>query len=169
VRRYIYTAKLLPIGKPVKIPCEDGGPCVSTFNDTSFEIERTSKTKPEIWVNHDRDLRIGNVAMLYTHRDWWMCDFMPDRDCPDDIEFEVGQPVSVGLSQLKIGSRGMFLHEVSIVRRGAVEGAEITSRWEIKETPPPPATKRAEPAGEVIYGNGQLLRRYFTPPAITIR
>ncbi|HEX5585417.1 hypothetical protein [Gaiella sp.] len=166
--RYIYTAKLLPIGKPVNIPYEDGGRCISTFHDKSFEVERTAKTKPEVWVNHDRDLRIGNVAMLYTHRDWWMCEFMLSREVPADIEFEVGQPVSVGVSQLQIGSRGMFLREVSIVRHGAVEGAQITSRWEIKETPPPPATKRAEPAGEVIYG-GPTVRRYFKPPAIVIR
>jgi hypothetical protein len=79
VSRYIYTAKLVPIGKAVKIPCEDGGPCVSTFNDKSLEIERTSKTKPEIWVGHDQNLRIGNIAVLYTHQDWWMCDFGLDR------------------------------------------------------------------------------------------
>ena len=128
VSRYIYTAKLVPIGVPVRIPSEDDGSCVSTFDDKSFEIERTSKTKPEIWIDHDRELRIGKVVMLYTHGDWICCDFHLDRDVPEDIEFEVGQPVSVGLSHLKIGSRGTFLREVSIVRRGAVEGAEITSR-----------------------------------------
>jgi hypothetical protein len=165
VSRYIYTAKLVPIGKPVNIPDQETRqPCISTFDDKSFEIERTSKSKPEVWVDHDRNLRVGKVGALYVQRGWHWCDFQLDRDVPDDIEFEVGQPVSVGLSQLKIGSRGTFLMEVSIVRRGAVQGAEITSRWQIPETPPPPATKRTEPkrtkpVGQVIYGDGTLVRR----------
>ena len=105
--RYIYSAKLVPIGKPVNIPFENDGTLgISTFTDKSFEIERTSKTKPEIWVDHDRDLRIGKIGMLYTQREWWCCDFWLDREVPNDIEFEVGQPVSVGLSHLLIGSRG---------------------------------------------------------------
>ena len=156
----------MPLGVPVRIPFEDGGPQeLSTFTDSSFELERTSKTKPEIWVDHDRALRIGNVAALYTNLDWWCCDFMFGPECPDDIEFEVGQPVSVGLSQLKIGSRGTFLREVSIVRRGAVEGAQITRRWEIPESPP---AKCTEPVGEVIYG-GATIRRTLKPPTITVR
>jgi len=162
VSRYIYTAKLVPIGKPVRIPFQDGSPTeLSTFTDKSFELERTAKTKPEVWINHDRNLRVGKVAALYRHRDWIWCDFMLDRDCPDDIEFQVGQPVSVGLSQLKIGSRGTFLREVSIVRHGAVPGAQITSRWEIKPEPetakPLHGAARAS-EGEVIYG-GATLRR----------
>ncbi len=138
MKRYIYEAKLLPIGEPVRIPFDDGTPCAETltFNDKSFEIERTSKTKPEIWLNHSRDLRIGKVAMLYTSREgWWCCDFVLDRDVPDDLEFELGQPVSVGISQLKIGSGEPYLREISIVRRGAIEGAEITRRFEINPAP----------------------------------
>ena len=53
---------------------------------------------------------------------------MLDRDIPDDIEFEVGQPVSVGLRHAQIGSGEPFLREISIVPRGAVKGAEVTSR-----------------------------------------
>ena len=96
--------------------------------------------------------------MLYRDRDWIWCDFMLGPECPEDIEFDVGQPVSVGLSQLKIGSRGTYLREVSIVRRGAVPGAEITRRWKIPETPPPPArrTPGTWPAGAIVrdLGNG---------------
>ena len=79
----------------------------------------TTRCRPSSTVPHSEDAR-GS--------------FMLDRDVPNDIEFEVGQPVSVGLSQLQIGSRGTFLREVSIVRRGAVKGAEITKRHEIKES-----------------------------------
>ena len=92
---------------------------------------------------------------LYTNRDWWCCDFMLGPECPDDIEFEVGQPVSVGLSQLKIGSRGTFLREVSIVRRGAVEGARNH----------PALGDPGEPAREA-HGAGRRghLRRRDDPP-----
>lgn len=176
--RCIYSARLVPIGKPVRIPAEDGGtPIVSTFTDKSFEIDRRSKTKPEVWMNHERALRIGHVAMLYTQRDWWCCDFMLDRDVPDDIDFDVGQPVSVGLSQLKIGSRGTFLTEVSIVRHGAVEGAEITRRYEIKETPPAPAKPAPSPVAaapprrsadvvEIIYDETPTIWRNHANPEI---
>ena len=84
---------------------------------------------------------------------------MLDRDVPDDIEFEVGQPVSVGLSYLKIGSGEPYLREVSIVPARAVKGAEITERSEIKPTAPPPRAT-ADPAREVTYG-GPIIRRYF--------
>ena len=71
--RYIYSDRLVPIGKSARIPAEDdGAPIVSTFNDKSFEIERTSKTKPEIWVNHNRAVKVGNVVMLSVKRaGWW--------------------------------------------------------------------------------------------------
>ena len=99
-------------------------------------------------------------------------DFGLDPDVPDDIAFDVGQKVSVGLSQLKIGSGGAWLREISIVRHGAVAGAEITSRYayerDVSTSRParPPASDRTE--GEVIYG-GQTIHRVFIPPKITIR
>ena len=96
--RYFYTARLLPIGKRVNIPDEKTGkPYFTTFNDKSFEIERTSKTKPEIWVNHNQAVRVGQVVMLYVSRaGWWECDFMLDPQLPNQLD--VGQPMSVGLS-----------------------------------------------------------------------
>lgn len=148
--RYVYTARLVPIGVPVRIPVEDGSaPELQTFTDWSFEIERTSRTKPEIWIDHDRSLRIGRVGMLYRHAEWWSADFLLDAEVPDDVTFEVGQPVSVGLSQLKIGSGGTWLREISIVSRAAVQGAEITSRF---------AFEPSVSEGEVIHGGAPIVR-----------
>jgi hypothetical protein len=155
------------MGKPVRIPTEDGGTTrwkTYTFDHNSFKIERTSKTKPEVWVDHDRALRIGQVLALYVSRDQWICADFHINDATDDIDFEVGQPISVGLDLIKETST--FLREVSIVSRSAVEGAQITARSEIKPTAPPPTADRDQP-GEVFYG-GPIIRRYFETE-ITVR
>jgi hypothetical protein len=125
--RYVYSARLVPVGSPVRIPfLEGGGSKVSTFTADAFDLERTAKTKPPVWINHDPELAIGRVVQLYTDadREWWCAHFMLDRDVPDDVELEVGQPVSVGLT----GQVGTYLSEVSVVRHGAVKGAEIIAR-----------------------------------------
>jgi len=168
VTRYIYSARLVPIGKPVRIPFEDGSPPEpETFTDESFEIERTSKTKPAIWLEHDKGLRIGQAVVLYRHEGWWCADFALDADVPDDITFEVGQKVSVGLSRLKIGSGGAFLREISIVRHGAVERAEITRRFGYEpavSTTTTPAEPPMSPLVEAAPDNVLLLRRWRVVP-----
>ena len=101
--RYFYSARLVPIGQPVRIPDEKPGRAsVSEFHDKSFEIERASKTKPEVWVNHDRAVKVGKVMMLSVNRGWREADFLLDPELPNELE--LGQPVSVGLSYLTIGS-----------------------------------------------------------------
>jgi hypothetical protein len=128
--RYLYSARLVPIGTPVRIPyLVGGGSKVSTFTAEDFAIERTAKTKPPVWVAHDRNLGIGRIVQLYTDagREWWCACFAMAREVPDDVEFEVGQPVSVGIHQGRSG--GTYLDEISIVPRSAVKGAEITRRY----------------------------------------
>jgi hypothetical protein len=141
---------------PVRIPVVRGsGSEVSTFTDESFEIERTSKTKPPVCLNHDKNLRVGRTAMLYRHAGWWCADFVLDDDVSDDIEFETGQPVSVGLSDMQVGT---YLSEISIVRHAAVKGAEITRCFALEPKPAEadrsPAAVRASSdraaAGEVV-------------------
>ena len=146
--RYIYTCKVVPLNTPVRIPflVADGRPAEPvTFDDQSFELERTAKTKPPVCLNHDKDLQIGRIVQLFRDQDGaWLCaHFALDPDVPDDVEFEVGQPVSVGLSNLKYGT---YLREVSIVRRGAVKGAEITRRFALD---PKPAEAPRAPAAVV--------------------
>ena len=170
--RYLYSARLVPIEKPVCVPFVDGSPPeLSTFTDESFEVERTSKTKPPIYVNHDKGLQIGRVGLLSRDGGWWCADFMLDADVPEDIEFEVGQNVSVGIQQLKIGSCGTFLQEVSIVRRGAVKGAQITRRFALEPkrlAESPAAAPTSAVAGEVIYGNGKTITRYFDNAIVAV-
>ena len=158
--RYLYSARLVPIGKPVRIPFveNDRPPELTTFDDSSFELERTAKTKPPVCLNHDKNLQIGRVGVLTRDGGWWCADFLLDADIPDDIEFEVGQSVSVGVHQSTTGSGGIFLDEVSIVRHAAVKGAEITRRFALEPKPAEPprapaavvSSSKPTAVGEVI-------------------
>lgn len=137
--RYFYDAKLVPIGQPVNIPDEQGRPGLYTFTETSFAIERTRPGNVAVCLKHETSKRIGKLATLIPHRGWWICDFMLDPALRSELK--VGQPVSVGLSILSVGSGVPILSEVSIVPRGAVDGACITRRHELKSVPIPPADK----------------------------
>jgi len=154
VTRWFYEGRLLPFGVPVSIPDgKTGRPNVSTFADGTFELELGSRRKQPILVAHDPSVRVGEVVMLYKSRGWLCCDFMLDPDLPNVLE--VGQPLSVGLSYLLIGSGSPFLREISIVPAGAVAGAEIVRRSELPpakpakptpSTPPPNRTTTTTPA-----------------------
>ena len=90
-------------------------------------------------LEHDLLKRIGKVQTLWRPDGWFVADFTLDPELT--AELHEGQPVSVGLSLFKSGSR--FLSEVSVVRRGAVEGEEITSRVALKPPEPTPARPAA--------------------------
>ena len=90
--------------------------------------------------------------MLYVSRGWWMADLALDPELPNELE--VGQPVSVGLSYLRIGSGDPYLREVSIVSAGAIAGAEVTRRSELAAPKPAPLTPGRAPvaaAAPVIH------------------
>ena len=78
-------------------------------------------------------------------------------------ELEVGQPVSVGLSVFESG--GTYLSEVSVVYRGAIEGAEIWNR--VAEAAEAHAilaggegtTSTPAAVGEEVFYGGPLIRR----------
>ena len=136
-RRWAYTVRLVPIGVPVRIPVQDGGkPCVSTFDENSFEMERKTPSRIKVWVDHDRTIQVGTLARLYPQDGWWHATFALDKDIREELQ--IGQPMSVGISHWKWGS--ISLDEVSIVRRGAVRGAEIIERLELSPDakPAPP-------------------------------
>ena len=134
--KYLYSARILPICRPVVIPdVKGGGREPQTFTEDSLRIERESRNPGKVLLDHDVLKRIGEVQTLWRHEGWFVADFTLDPELT--AELHVGQPVSVGLSLFHSGSR--YLSEVSIVRRGAVDGAEITRRVELKAAPPPRA------------------------------
>lgn len=44
--RYLYTARLVPIGGRVNIPKLDGTPWYTSFHNRSFDLERESRPLP---------------------------------------------------------------------------------------------------------------------------
>ena len=113
-----------------------------------------------VLLDHDPKLEVGKLRSLTPNREWWICAFELREDVIRE-PFEVGQPVSVGLGWTDGYVSSPWVSEVSIVRRGRVPGAEITHRMPMPVPAPAPAsvprtaTKRPEPAGEVIYGGGR--------------
>ena len=112
MRRWSYWARILPVGTPVRIPYRDGslGVLRSCEGDV-FSCEQTSPHHTKVLVAHDRALSLGKLKRLYERAGWFWCEF--DVNPVLDVEFDVGQPVSVGLSEWKWG--GISLDEVSIV------------------------------------------------------
>lgn len=156
-RRWVYTARLVPLDVPVRIPTIAGTPtqALTTFDETTFALERTSPTRIPVLVNHDRTLDVGRLARCYPEDGWWHVAFALDRDIREELR--VGQPVSAGITENKWGS--LFLDEVSIVPRGAVQGAQVVDRIDIG----PFVQRSAAPTGrtpgdEVIHGGG-IIRR----------
>jgi hypothetical protein len=150
--RHLYSCRFLPIGQTVNVPTMDGSPWFTEFHARSFEPESTWAKQPDVCVDHDRDCVVGSVSSLYTYDRWWCAYFTLDPVLPNELE--VGQPMSVGLELLGAGDGTPFLREISIVRHGAVKGAEITRRVALKPTPAPkpPPTPPPEPARtEVIH------------------
>ena len=65
---------------------------------------------------------------VYPEDGWWRVAFVLDKEITEELQ--VGQPVSIGVSEWKWGS--ISLDEVSVVRRGAVRGAEVVERFEAR-------------------------------------
>jgi hypothetical protein len=123
--RYLYSARLVPLGAKVR---------GVTYDARAF----STLTRPiNVCVNHDRELVVGEVGVLYHDREGWhCCDFTIDPTIPD-VDIEVGQPISAGLDIMVHGDNpgAPFLREVSLVPRGAVKGAEVFARGVIPPAP----------------------------------
>ena len=158
--KYQYSARILPIGKPVVMPDLKGRWTTTlTFTEDHFRLERESRNPAKLLLEHAWP-SIGKVDSLWRHQGWFIADFTLDPELT--VELEVGQPVSVGLSIFEKG--GTYLSEVSVVSRGNVQGAEITMRTALKPQKPTPSlpavrATTSPDAGEVIYYGGPLIRR----------
>ena len=135
--QYEYTAKLVPLNVPLTIPERDGQPSFSyTFDHQTFAGEKGSKRVIDVCDDHQRHKVIGKVNKLIAQLGWWECEFTLDTDQP---ELERGQPVSIGLQTLGIGSGIPFITEVSVVPHGAVKGAVVRNRRLLPVAEPEPA------------------------------
>ena len=163
--KWVYQARVVPMGKTMLLPDSHGRPTMFTFDEVNFSQSRRNVGAGDvpILLDHDPTLEVGKLRSLNPNREWWICSFELREDVIRE-PFEVGQPVSVGLGWTDGYVSSPWVGEVSIVRHGRVPGAEITHRMPMPVPAPAPAavpgtvTKRPEPAGEVIYGGG-LIRR----------
>ena len=131
-----YTARLVPLNVPLNIPARDGRPPFSyTFDHQTFAVEQASKRVIPVCDDHQRHKEIGRVDKLIAQLGFWEAEFSLD---PDMNELEIGQPVSVALSTLGIGSGIPFITEISVVPHGAVKGAVVRNRRLIPTAKPEP-------------------------------
>ena len=160
--KWVYQARVVPMGKPMLFPDHHGRPTTFTFDKVNFSQSRRNVDAGDIPIllTHDPKLEVGKLRSLNPNREWWICSFELREDVIRE-PFEVGQNVSVGLGWTDGYVSSPWVSEVSIVRHGRVPGAEITHRMPMPVPAPAPAsvprtaTKRPEPAGEVIYGGGR--------------
>jgi hypothetical protein len=79
VTKYLYSARILPIGRPVVIPDEKGGRRERvTFTEDNFTIERKSRNPAKVLLDHDLIKQIGKVQTLWRHEGWFVADFTLD-------------------------------------------------------------------------------------------
>lgn len=178
-RRWLYTAKIAPIGKPFRIPGDEGVPVL--LDTSSFALERQRPWLTPVHLHHDRAKKIGALSDLRPGNEWWLADILLDPAL--SAELQVGQAVSVGIATMR-ASGNHILSELSVVQKGAVKGAEIISRLEIKSARPAEerierlaADREQAPSGwSVIYDESgrelsrqpqQTVTRYF-PTKITV-
>ena len=170
----VYSARVVPMRQPTVFPDDHGRPRTFVFDE--FNFSRPARTLGSrywaydvpVLLNHDFDLEIGRTRELSPTRDWWVATL--EIDDSHDIAFEPGQNVSIGLKWFNDDTSAPRMEELSVVRHGRVPGAEVVSRVELPPEPriSPAARGRAsdspsdrfpEPAGEVTYGDGSVIRR----------
>jgi len=166
VTKWLYQARVVPMGKPLLFPDSHGRPTTFTFDEVNFSQSRRNVGAGDIPIllNHDPNLEVGKLRSLNPNREWWICSFELREDVIRE-PFEVGQNVSVGLGWTEGYVSSPWVGEVSIVRHGRVPGAEITHRmpwFEPKPAPPPAPTPT--PAIRTEARRRSDLRRADHPP-----
>ena len=186
-----WDARIAPIDEPLL--SRFGGELVrESFEPWSFQ--GYSRRPVPVLINHDPDLHIGYVDLVMQRDGWHEASFRLDRSLLRDEAAEfvrVGMPVSVGcrsVTQERDGNnlrhRACILEEISIVGpdlRPGYKGAEIIRSMPFTErtkTEPPKRAQTALPlagvssdhdaAGEVIYGNGKTITRYFDNAIVAV-
>ena len=95
--------------------------------------------------------------MVRERSGWIECEFILDDPEAEEV-MTLGQHVSIGARQLtKVELR--WVTDLSIVPEGAIRGAQVIGRREIRTTTTAlPSTTARTAAGDVTYG-GPLIRR----------
>ena len=157
----VWTARVVPLDNPAE-----------RWDSSDFDLACERPWRIPVLVSHDAALEVGRLYLVRERGGWIEADLTLD-DTPIGREaaehMRIGQPVSVGAREMTRPAM-RWVTEVSLVERGAVPGAQVIGRRELRSstTRPPSATVRAA-AGQVVHTPpGTVLRRYF-PAKITVR
>jgi hypothetical protein len=132
-----------------------------------FTTAREKPWRVPVLVDHDRGIEVGCLYFVRERAGWIEADFFLLDDALGREAAEVmrvGQPVSVGATQLKRPAL-RWVNELSLVERGAIPGAQVIARREVGSPAPPPTLATREAAAPppreesvVIHGDG-IIRR----------
>ena len=53
-----------------------GQPLAYTYDEDTFDCQRTSPHGIKLCVGHPTDKQLGKLGQLLTHAGWWRCTFM---------------------------------------------------------------------------------------------
>lgn len=150
-------------------------------------FEWTKAADVPILLDHDTKKRAGTVTVKVAHGDWHRADFVLDGPyaarAAEYIE-RCGKvsPSFTELTKDPISARAISpahnpthwytrarLNEISIVSPGGIawyQGAKVTRASELRPATPARSSPVPEPAGEVIFGDGTLVRRVYATPIV---
>lgn len=153
----IWTARIVPVDPHPDPPT----PTRERWHSSEFAVAGERPWRIPVLVAHDRDLQVGHLYLLRERRGWAEADFVL-TDAEAEQVMRIGQPVSIGGRQLTGKVKLRWINELSLVAEGAIRGAEVIGRRELRTTTTPlpsATTARTAAPGEVIYGDGTVIRR----------
>jgi hypothetical protein len=179
VTEFLCFARLAPLDETLIVSGKHGR-TIEHFNSSLFALEREQPERVAVLLDHDERRNVGHLDTLFNRNGWLVGTFRLNQRASwsgvAEDRLEIGTPVSLAWEPNAMGDflgdgiKRMVcaeLHEVSIVDRGAIPGAEIIRKIALPQksrvlSPSPqvrPTTSnRVEPAGEVIHG-GPVIRR----------
>jgi hypothetical protein len=155
--RYLCSARLVPFHKPIVLVDRDEGVLREQFSPFAFAGARQEPGRVRVLVDHADDLELARMSVLVNHRDWLIGDFILDEHVAEHVR--PGTPVSIGFDPIETtvtpsGTRlreCVLLRDVSIVREGAIPGAEIISVMKLNPVPPPAPRRPPRTAPRTRY------------------
>ena len=156
----LYVARLAPVDRDIAARSQKHGLTLEHFPGAIFALERKHPERVQVLLDHDERKAVGRLDTLTTRDGWLEGTFRLDERSSwsgvAEDRLKVGTPISVAYTTtaqgdwMRDGIRRMVcgeLHEVSIVPRAAIPGAEVILK--VPAPKPKPASKPATSAAAV--------------------
>ena len=149
--RFVYSAALAPIGKPVRLRIRGEGHKTVVLDDCCLPLAHRAKIR----IGHG-DEDIGTLTNVIRFGGWWLGDFtLNPAMLSEELEqrIPIGMPLSVGFDIVRsrvdpdTGVEEIWqgdLTEVSLCQHGAIPGAKITGKHPIRRAVAAAAVVREE-------------------------